>query len=62
LSQQIIPITHESITLLVDIGQWISFLINVLMVIFYEVVITNKQAEVSTGYWRNLLLRILSII
>ena len=62
LSQQIVQITHETITLLVNFGQWISFLINVLMVIFYEVVISNKQAEVSTGYWRNLLLRLLSII
>jgi inositol 1,4,5-triphosphate receptor type 1/inositol 1,4,5-triphosphate receptor type 3 len=43
LNQQRIPITHKTITKLVNLAQSLSFLINALMVVFYAVVISEQQ-------------------
>lgn len=44
LNQSTIPVTHKTITVIRNLASTVSVLINILMVLFYDVVIKNHQA------------------
>jgi inositol 1,4,5-triphosphate receptor type 1/inositol 1,4,5-triphosphate receptor type 3 len=51
LHQSTIPVTHRTITVIRTLGSTVSVLINVLMVLFYSVVVKNKTATFHAEFY-----------
>lgn len=62
LQNWIIPITHKTIQLLINISQILSLLINVFMIFAYAVMIKDKQSTLVTDDYEELTLLILAIL
>lgn len=51
LNQSTIPITHKTITVLRTLASVVSLVINLLMVLFYSVVVKNKTATFQAEFY-----------
>lgn len=51
LNQSTIPVTHKTINFIWTIASTVSVIINILMVVFYSVVIKNKTATFQAEFY-----------
>ncbi len=61
LNQSKIPVTHRTISMTRNLASFISFLINILMVLFYTVEIKNKFIYLEAEIYQTVILTALSI-